>query len=127
MWTCLRAIRCPHRLRSYQLQLNDREVAVTRRHISQFDGEAPEPTSDPLLDNRLSINEIDCGEGHYGPGIPPTKHKLPLSPLMDPKLIAARERHRTPKAAPSPDRSAFSQKLRNNPYGTIDSLYPLRT
>lgn len=42
---------------------------------------------------------------------------LPLSPLMDPKLIAARERHRNPKPAPGENQSEFSKKLRNNPYG----------
>lgn len=42
---------------------------------------------------------------------------LLLSPLMDPKLIAARERYRTPKPAPSGELSAFSKKLRTNPYG----------
>ena len=43
--------------------------------------------------------------------------KLPLSPLMDPNLIAARQRYRTPKPPPSGERSPFSQKLERNPYG----------
>ena len=43
--------------------------------------------------------------------------KLPLSPLMDPKLIAARQRYRTPKPAPSGKLSAFSKKLERNPFG----------
>lgn len=123
MWMCLRAIECPHQLRPYHLQLNPRDVAVARRYISRFNGEASEPTPDPVLEDGPSIDDF---EGQYGPESFPTRHKLPLSPLMDPKLIAARERHRTPKPTPGPDRSAFSQKLRNNPYGTVDPFYSMR-
>ena len=126
MWSCSRATRCLQQLRPYQLRLNPRDVAVARRRISRIDGEASEPALNPLLDNEPSIDDFDYGEGQYGSRTSPTKHNLPLSPLMDPKLIAARERYRTPKPAPSPDRSAFSQKLRNNPYGTIGPLHPLR-
>lgn len=43
---------------------------------------------------------------------------LPLSPLMDPKLINARTRHRTPKPLPSGSLSSFEQKLQKNPYGS---------
>ncbi|KAL8829689.1 MAG: hypothetical protein Q9191_001870 [Dirinaria sp. TL-2023a] len=51
---------------------------------------------------------------------------LPISPLIDPKLIAARERHRTPKPAPGENVSEFSQKLRNNPYA-LAMATPVRT
>ena len=43
---------------------------------------------------------------------------LPLSPLMDPKLINARTRHRTPKPLPNDSLSPFEQKLKKNPYGS---------
>ena len=43
---------------------------------------------------------------------------LPLSPLMDPRLIAARNRHRAPKPQPSGPPSALREKLQKNPYGT---------
>ena len=52
---------------------------------------------------------------------PSVTANLPLSPLLDPKLIAARERHRRPKPAPSGELSPFSKKLQSNPYGT----YPI--
>lgn len=42
--------------------------------------------------------------------------KLPLSPLMDPKLIAARQRHREPKPKLQ-SLSPMEIKLRENPYG----------
>lgn len=126
MWACLKARRCPRQLCSHQLQLNPRDVVIARRHISRIDAGGSDPTLSPWLDNEPSIDDFDYGEGQHGSSIPPTKHNLPLSPLMDPKLIAARERHRTPKRAPSPDRSAFSQKLRNNPYGTMNLLHLLR-
>lgn len=48
--------------------------------------------------------------------------KLPLSPLMDPNLIAARQRYRTPKPVPSGELSAFSKKLEKNPYGPAPRL-----
>ena len=48
--------------------------------------------------------------------LPPT-HGLPLSPLMDPKLIAARNRYRTPKPQPSGTPSALTERLQKNPYG----------
>lgn len=48
-----------------------------------------------------------------------TAHGLPLSPLMDPKMVAARNRYRNPKPqAKDSDKSAFSEKLKRNPYGT---------
>lgn len=42
--------------------------------------------------------------------------KLPLSPLMDPNLIAARQRHREPKPKLQ-SLSPMEIKLRGNPYG----------
>ncbi len=42
---------------------------------------------------------------------------LPLSPLMDPVKIAARERHRTPKKAQGTELTPFQTKLAANPYG----------
>lgn len=71
----------------------------------------------------LSLDEPDWSEEFEDEEVqdelPPSLAdlNLPLSPLMDPKLIAARERHRTPKPAPGKDLSEFSRKLRNNPYG----------
>ena len=45
---------------------------------------------------------------------------LPLSPLMDSKLISARQRHRTQKPKPDRERSVFQNKLLSNPYGESD-------
>lgn len=43
--------------------------------------------------------------------------QLPLSPLMDPKLILARKRHRMPKPLPT-YLSPIESKLSKSPYGT---------
>lgn len=43
---------------------------------------------------------------------------LPLSPLMDPKLISARQRYRTPKPSPTSPASELEQKLSKSPFGT---------
>lgn len=42
---------------------------------------------------------------------------LPLPPLMDPDLQAARNRHKTPKPQRNGELSEFQQKLSKNPYG----------
>lgn len=47
-------------------------------------------------------------------------HGLPLSPLMDSKLISARERHTRPKQRGNP--SDFQKKLLMNPYGKTCTL-----
>jgi hypothetical protein len=46
---------------------------------------------------------------------------LPLSPLLDPHLVAARNRHREGKPRPSGDKSPFQLKLQKNPYGIHSS------
>lgn len=43
---------------------------------------------------------------------------LPLSPLMDPKAISARQRYRTPKPEPTGPASALDKKLSKSPFGT---------
>lgn len=47
---------------------------------------------------------------------------LPLSPLMDPLNIAARQRHRTAKTPQGEDLTPFQRKLQSNPYGMLESL-----
>jgi hypothetical protein len=50
------------------------------------------------------------------------RRPLPLSPLMDPSYLAAKQRHRLPKAAPSKEPTPFQQQLAKNPYGMISRL-----
>lgn len=47
--------------------------------------------------------------------------QLPLSPLIDPKLQAARNRYKARKPEPSREPSEFQKKLAKNPYGAITS------
>ncbi|KAL8851588.1 MAG: hypothetical protein Q9221_003520 [Calogaya cf. arnoldii] len=42
--------------------------------------------------------------------------QLPLSPLLDPDLLAARHRYKLPKPESSSEPSAFQKKLQKNPY-----------
>jgi len=50
---------------------------------------------------------------------PPARRPLPLSPLMDPAYLAAKQKYKLPKAAPSKDLTPFRQQLAKNPYGMI--------
>lgn len=45
---------------------------------------------------------------------------LPISPLMDPKVIAARERRNMTKWRPCERQSAYNKKLSSNPYGRLN-------
>ncbi|RDW71178.1 hypothetical protein BP6252_07741 [Coleophoma cylindrospora] len=47
---------------------------------------------------------------------PYERRPLPLSPLMDPDLIAARQKWTLPKAPPSKTPTAFQKQLAKNPY-----------
>jgi hypothetical protein len=53
---------------------------------------------------------------------PSSRRPLPLSPLMDPSYLAAKQKHRLPKAAPSKEPTLFQQQLAKNPYGMIPRL-----
>jgi hypothetical protein len=53
---------------------------------------------------------------------PSARRPLPLSPLMDPSYLAAKQRHRLPKAEPSKEPTPFQQQLAKNPYGMISRL-----
>lgn len=75
-----------------------------------------QPTTTASKQNRSTASQSD----EESPSI---TTRLPLSPLLDPKLIAARERHRKPKPAPSGELSPFSKKLQNNPFGTHPTAY----
>jgi hypothetical protein len=50
---------------------------------------------------------------------PLARRPLPLSPLMDPAYLAAKQKYKLPKAAPSKDLTPFRQQLAKNPYGMI--------
>ncbi|KAI9707480.1 MAG: hypothetical protein M1836_000441 [Candelina mexicana] len=51
---------------------------------------------------------------------------LPISPFMDPVVIAAREIHKAPKPAPSKELTPFQTKLRHNVYAQALAT-PIRT
>ena len=123
MRRCFPATR--HNLR--QIWAPNRVSNSTVRQVG--DGATPTIGDEPLLngdDQSTTTPSQHANEKENGPNKNPAGDKpllsaasLPLSPLMDPKLITARERFRTPKPAPSGELSPFSKKLKNNPYGNI--------
>ena len=58
--------------------------------------------------------------------LPRQPQPLPLSPIMDPKAIAARQRYRTHKAGPSKDPTPLQRKLSQSPYAQALAT-PMRT
>lgn len=53
-----------------------------------------------------------------------THSPLPRSPLEEPRLVAARTRHKAEKPPPSKERSPFQTKLEKNPYGEDAPISP---
>ncbi|KAL8821956.1 MAG: hypothetical protein Q9223_000114 [Gallowayella weberi] len=64
---------------------------------------------------KTAAQNEDAWHDGLGNGVPDAP-QLPLSPLMDPNLQAARNRYKAPKPATSGELSAFQKKLRKNPY-----------
>jgi hypothetical protein len=62
---------------------------------------------------------IEHEDGAINSYEPSTWRSLPLSPLMDPAYLAAKQKYRLPKAAPSKEPTPFQRKLAKNPYGMI--------
>lgn len=50
------------------------------------------------------------------------RRPLPLSPLMDPSNIAARQKYKTTKYPGNKDLTPFQRKLAMNPYGKLEPL-----
>ncbi|KAI9646323.1 hypothetical protein NHQ30_005764 [Ciborinia camelliae] len=79
----------------------------------------------------LQTTRIDEGSGEKdGSGKKIKPRELPLSPLMDPSFLEARNRHAAPKPPPKKEeRTAFQAQLAKNPYGmtTLNSTCYLST
>ncbi|RDW83319.1 hypothetical protein BP5796_04810 [Coleophoma crateriformis] len=107
--------------------LRDRASAVlrfnnsARRYVSpagnalQRDGAASLPAG-----IEQAASEADSSapsqDGQASQVKPYKRRPLPLSPLMDPDLIAARQKWTLPKAPPSKTPTAFQKQLAKNPY-----------
>ena len=96
--------------------LKSRKRSTAKLSASQLQDAPGNPSKAALGDGLVSQGGVDEAQAAA------ERLNLPLSPLMDPKLIAARERHRLPKPAAGQELSAFTKKLRSNPYGTKDPL-----
>lgn len=71
--------------------------------------------TDPRRSRSRDVSEAFLDESMQG--LRSSMPDLPLSPLMDPKLISARQRYRTPKLLPTGETSALEKKLAKSPYG----------
>lgn len=81
------------------------------------------PTSNTVSPaNNGSDNAPEASDQNALPITRSLKPKLPLSPLMDPAYLAAKQKHRLPKAPPSKIPTAFQQQLAKNPYGMVNQL-----
>lgn len=104
----LAALRTKHSVRRYVSSAED---------ASQQDG-----SSTPSASVEQAAAEAEDGleslsDGEAGSLKPYKPRPLPLSPLMDPVLIAARQKWTLPKAHPSKTPTAFQEQLAKNPYG----------
>jgi hypothetical protein len=85
---------------------------------------ASAPKSVASADGIVAVNDLSDGIGSLedrqdGRGSSPNPYKrreLPLSPFMNPEIIAAREKHKMPKLPPSKNPTLFQQQLAKNPY-----------
>ena len=102
---------------------------IGQKTLFSTGGEAVSDTGDQPASARTQQEdgeEQDTPRASQLQSASPPSSKLPLSPLMDPNLIAARQRYRTPKPAPSDELSAFSKKLKRNPFGRQAFLFHLK-
>ena len=129
MWTWFTCSRCQRLPCRWRWQ---RDGLSLKHYTARLSTKAPEDEASTSFADRRSPsleqgpqpdeNAIKQGHGDFQPV--PNSLNLPLSPLIDPKLIAARQRYRTRKTAPG-ELSASSKKLRTNPYGMNKRLIPL--
>lgn len=117
LWGC-RSLRTSPRSRPRAVkQLNNAELLKIVQDCKQD----ATPTSDPKpKSSDITVQtreELPQSFSQLSARSPP----LPRSPLTEPRLVAARARHRAEKPPPSKERSPFQLKLERNPYGMINS------
>lgn len=76
------------------------------------------PATPQVADQHTHESADGVGVSQDG-SMPYKRRPLPLSPLMDPDLVAAREKWHLPKAPPSKTPTPFQQQLAKNPYGEL--------
>jgi hypothetical protein len=67
--------------------------------------------------SRTQHTSIKHENGAFDSSVSSPRRPLPLSPLMDPVYLAAKQKYRHTKAAPSKEPTPFQQQLAKNPYG----------
>lgn len=68
---------------------------------------------------RLEASDLEAKGNHTRCQPTSSSAYLPQSPLIDPRLITARNRHRAEKPRHSKEKLPFQLKLEKNPYGTF--------
>ncbi|KAA8568299.1 hypothetical protein EYC84_007335 [Monilinia fructicola] len=88
------------------------------KNVSSHSATANDLTRQKIVDHIQTTSE-DVNEGQWQ-GTRSVKEvkprELPLSPLMDPAFLEARNKHSAPKPRPSKERTAFQEQLAKNPY-----------
>ncbi|KAG4437505.1 hypothetical protein IFR05_007015 [Cadophora sp. M221] len=78
-----------------------------------------QPSSEITIESSSIFNVSTADSPLSAPedGSKPFKRRpLPLSPLMDPAFLEAKQRHKTPKAPPTKTPTPFQQQLAKNPF-----------
>ncbi|KAB8297366.1 hypothetical protein EYC80_002711 [Monilinia laxa] len=92
--------------------------AEDSKNVSSHSAAANDLTQQKIV-NHIQTTSEDVIEGQWQ-GIRSVKEvkprELPLSPLMDPVFLEARNKHSAPKPPPSKERTAFQEQLAKNPY-----------
>lgn len=122
-------IRCaPSKLLTAASRLRRVHVSSTKPPIfDEIRGEnvVSEPNfTPPLEDQRIGKGDVQPAAEEAGLAAqqpistakPVTRRELPISPLMDPEVISAKEKHRTRKSAPSKNPTDLQKELAKNPY-----------
>jgi len=89
------------------------------------ENEHPTPTPTEQSSEVATPEDINPPAQRDGFPKPYLRRPLPISPLMDPTFLAARQRHSKPKSPPSKTPTLFQQQLAKNPYA-LALATPLR-
>ncbi|KAH6720331.1 hypothetical protein BKA61DRAFT_594674 [Leptodontidium sp. MPI-SDFR-AT-0119] len=84
---------------------------------STVSGSQPSSTTKTESSSVSNVSTADSSSNALHDGPKPFKRRpLPLSPLMDPAFLEARQRHKTPKPPPTKTPTSFQQQLAKNPF-----------
>lgn len=106
---------------TWNLRCYTSEHCVADDRAQRLDGQLAKTVA---VENKYQTlqTSIEHGKGATNHHDSSARYPLPLSPLMDPAYLAAKQKHHLQKAAPSKEPTPFQQKLAKNPYGMTSIL-----